>query len=102
MAVFRHREVRTRVSRGLHRQVGYTDSTGEVEQLDVDYLLRYDDLGSSRELVTEVQLNLTDFGGRGIIVPKSESYLRFDMLTRYPLELTFSDRAKSQPFRGVE
>jgi hypothetical protein len=39
------------------------DSTGEVEQLDVDYLLRYDDLGSSRESVTEVQLNLTDFGG---------------------------------------
>jgi hypothetical protein len=39
------------------------DSTGEAEQLDVDYLLRYDDLGSSRESVTEVQLNLTDFGG---------------------------------------
>ena len=44
------------------RQVGCMDSTG-VEQLDVDYVLRYDDLGSSRESVTEVQLNLTDFGG---------------------------------------
>jgi len=45
------------------RQVGCVDSTGEVEQLDVDYVVRYDDLGSSRESVTEVQLNLTDFGG---------------------------------------
>ena len=45
------------------QQVGRMDSTGKVEQLDVDYVLRYDDLGSSRESVTEVQLNLTDFGG---------------------------------------
>ena len=44
------------------RQVGCMDSTWEVEQLDVDYLLRYDDLGSCRESVTEVQLNLNDFG----------------------------------------
>jgi hypothetical protein len=45
------------------RQVGCTDPTGEVEQLDVDDVLRYHDLGSSRVSVTEVQLNLTDFGG---------------------------------------
>ena len=59
------------------RQVGRMDSTGEAEQLDVDYLLRYDDLGSSRESVTEVRLNLTDFGGERVSLwQKSESYLR--------------------------
>jgi hypothetical protein len=40
------------------------NSTGEVEQLDVDYVLPYDDFGSSRESVTEVQLNSADFGGK--------------------------------------
>jgi hypothetical protein len=46
------------------------DSTGKVEQLDVDDVLRYNDLGSSRESVTEVQLNLLTLAGRSIIVAK--------------------------------